>query len=95
MNMSMHRPVLWEFQTTENAEEEDEDPFEKIVSKKLPRPDWRNKIDMELYSRLEKIYAEVAMKLTRDLAPPWRIKTLETMLSRASAKARTIPRPND
>ena len=37
VNMSMHRPVLWEFQTTENAEEEDEDPFEKIAGTKVSR----------------------------------------------------------
>ena len=63
---------------------------EKIKSKRLPRPDWRHKIDLELYRKLERTYVEVALEVTKDLPAPWRIKTVEFMLSQASHKSRMI-----
>ena len=83
INVSTHLPIKWYFEIEEKSEEESEEKKEEnLTSKKLPRPDWRNKIDFELFRRLEQIYIEVAMRLTRDLAAPWKAKTLEFMLSK-------------
>ena len=65
---------------------------EKIKSEKLPRPDWRFKIDYELWDKIEPVYVDVAMDINRDMETTWRVKTVEFMLSRASARARIVPR---
>ena len=48
-------------------------------------------MDLELYAKLEKTYVDVAMKATAGMDAPWRVKTVEYVLARASAKARMIP----
>ena len=90
MNASTHMPVVWSFSVKE-FETEEIATEEKVSSRKLPRPDWRFGIDMELWERIEKLYVEVAMELTKDLETTWRVKTIETVMARASAKARMVP----
>ena len=90
MNASTHVPVVWSFSLRE-FESEKVETEAKVTSKKMPRPDWRFGIDMELWEKTEKIYVEVAMDLTRELETTWRVKTLEYILAKASAKARMVP----
>ena len=62
-----------------------------ITSKRLPRPDWRHKIDFELYSLLEEAYVDILLEKIKNDDPAWKFKTLEVLLAKASAKARMIP----
>ena len=90
VNSSTHLPVVWRFKSEEPTVPNLKEDEEKIKSRRLPRPDWRHKIDLELYRKLEKVYVKTAMEITKDLPAPWRIKTMEYMLSQASHKSRMI-----
>ena len=85
MNASTHMPVVWSFSVKE-FETEEISKEEKVTSRKLPRPDWRFGIDLELWEKTEKLYVEVAMELTKDLETTWRVKTIENVMARASGK---------
>ena len=63
VNSSTHLPVVWRFKSEEPTVLETTDVEEKVKSRCLLRPDWRHKIDLELYQKLEKI--------TKDLPAPW------------------------
>ena len=49
INVSTHLPVTWKFNVTETIVPEAPEPA-VIKGKKIPRPDWRHKIDYELYN---------------------------------------------
>ena len=89
LNASTHVPVIWSFSLQEFETEKIEEE-ERVISKKLPRPDWRFGIDIELWEKLEKSYVETAMEMTKDMETSWRIKTIEYVMARASAKSRMV-----
>ncbi len=93
LNTSTHVPLIWTFNVHEfRGSDTDTKEEGKIKSEKLPRPDWRFKIDYELWDKIEPVYVDVAMDITRGMETTWRVKTVEFMLSRASARARIVPR---
>ena len=90
LNASTHVPLIWRFSIKE-YDTVKADEKERVTSKKLPRPDWRFGIDLELWERIEKIYVDIAMELTKELEASWRVKTVEYVMARASGKARMVP----
>ena len=61
VNSSTHLPVVWRFKSEEPTVPNLKEDEEKIKSRRLPRPDWRHKIDLELYRKLEKVYVKTAL----------------------------------
>ena len=89
VNVSTHLPVLWSYKI-----EEEESPeikaITEVTAKRIPRPDWRHKVDFELFNRIEPIYVRVAVEITRNFPPAWKAKTVEVILAAASSRARMI-----
>ena len=67
VNSSTHLPVIWRFKSEEPTVPDMKEDQEKIKSRRLPRPDRRHKIDLELYQKLEKVYVKTTMEITKNL----------------------------
>ena len=89
LNVSTHTPIIWRFKVEETLTPEAPE-VPSIKGKKIPRPDWRHKVDYELYNRIEPIYVKTAMHLISDFPAPWRARVVEGMLAKAAARARMI-----
>ena len=93
LNVSTHIPVLWEFDILEEhecSEARNEEKPRKVEKKRIPRPNWRTGVDMELWRRLERAYTKTVDEVTKDLPAPWRAKTIEFVLAKAAEKAKIV-----
>ena len=90
-NMSTHSPVLWSMTFKEGRKEtkkvETEDTDNKLF-RRLPRVDWTNGIDLDLYKKKVDAYLRVAVKICRTLPPAWRMSVMQDLMADAADTAR-------